>query len=42
MKTRKTLLKYIGELANRGFLNSQEFKNIENKINNYYNAWGLK
>jgi 2-hydroxy-3-keto-5-methylthiopentenyl-1-phosphate phosphatase len=42
VKARKTLLKYIGELANRGFLNYKEFKKIEELINNYYNGWGLK
>ena len=42
MKARKTFLKYIQEMANRGFLNSEEFKKIEERINNYYNSWGLK
>ena len=42
MKARKTLLRYIGELANRGFINAEEFKKIEERINNYYNGWGLK
>jgi len=42
MKARKTFLKYIKELANMGFLNYEEFKKIEEKINNRYNGFGLK
>ncbi len=32
VKARKTLLKYIGELANRGFINYEEFEKIKEKI----------
>jgi len=41
-KARKTYLKYIGELANRGFIHAEEFKKIEERINNSYNGRGLK
>ena len=42
MKARKTYLKYIGELANRGFINYEEYKKIEKRINCSYNGRGLK
>jgi hypothetical protein len=41
-KARKTYLKYIGELANRGFINGEEFNKIIEKINNWYDSRGLK
>ena len=42
MKRRDTFLRYIREMANGGFLNSEEFKKIEEKVNKYYDGWGLK
>lgn len=42
MKTRKTILSYIAELSNRGFINFEENQKIVQRINNYYNGWGLK
>lgn len=42
MKARKTYIKYIGELANRGFLNGEDFEKIKEKINNSYDSRGLK
>ena len=42
VKARKTLLKYVDELANRGFIHSEEFEKIKERINRWYNGWGLK
>jgi len=42
MKARKTYLKYIKELSNRGFINYEEYKKVEERINNSYNGRGLK
>ena len=42
MKARKTYLKYIREMANRGFIHGEEFKKVEERINNSYDGRGLK
>jgi hypothetical protein len=42
MKPRKTYLKYIRELGDRGFINYEEFKKVEKRINNSYDGRGLK
>ena len=42
MKARKTYLKYIQELSNRGFIHYEEYKKLEERINNGYNGRGLK
>ena len=42
MKPRKTYLKYIAELANRGFIHYEEFEKVKKRINNSYDSRGLK
>ena len=42
MKERQTILKYLGEMANMGFIHAEEYDKIKQRIEARYNGLGKK